>query len=194
MPDFPHSASHSFPWVRIIHYAILGLLVIGGLMYWALKPPVLNPMSDPMAAEAMALVQTHRARHASTLRQAIADRVQVLSARGQGVRLGEWTVERQQDHIYVVKIWIREQVTRGWFEREYVWKVNVAEKMVVPLTIAASDLMPGEADGETPSELRPARGAASGQARVSARAGWVGEKRPGVEGASTVGRVSAGAG
>ena len=135
-------------------------------MYWILKPPVLNPMSDPMAAEAMALVQTHRAQHAPTLRQAIADRVHVLSARGQGVRLGEWTVERQQDDIYVVKVWIREQVTRGWFEREYVWKVDVGKRMVVPLTVAASDLMPREADGETPSEP-------VGRARL-ARLGWGG--------------------
>ena len=135
-------SSRSVPWVKVIHYAVVGLLVGGGLAYWVFKPPTLNPMSDPMAAEAMALVQTHRAEHATTLRQAITDRVRTLAARGQGVRLGEWTVERKQGEIYLVRIWVREQVTKGWFEREYLWKVNVAQKQIIPLTIAASDLMP----------------------------------------------------
>lgn len=124
-------------------------------MYWMTRPPTVNPMSDPLAAEAMALVQTHRAQHAPTIRQAITDRVQALAARGQGVRLGEWTVEREGAETYLVRVWIREKVTAGWFEREYLWKVHVPEKIVIPLTVAASDLMQDDQSDGPSSALEP---------------------------------------
>lgn len=149
MPD-PHEPSASSSWIKIIHYAVVACLVFGGLAYWVAKRSTVNPMADPQAAEAMALVQTHRAQAAATLRQAITDRVKTLAARGQGVRLGEWTVEQEQESVYVVRVSIREQVTKGWFEREYIWKVDVSQRRVLPLTIAASDLMPVERDTSTP--------------------------------------------
>jgi hypothetical protein len=107
-------------------------------------------MADPRAAEAMALVQTHRALRAPTLRQAITDRVQVMAARGQGVRVGGWTVEKQpgpNENLYLVKINVREEGTRQWFERDYVWKVDVARRSVVPLSMPAEDLMPAGESG-----------------------------------------------
>lgn len=131
--------------VKWIHYLAVGLLVAGGLAYWVLKPPTLNPMADPRAAEAMALVQTHRARNAPTLLQALTDRVERIVARGQGVKLGEWTVEPQKkrDNVYLVKVFVREEGTREqWFEREYVWQVDLAERSVVPMSMPAEDLMP----------------------------------------------------
>lgn len=149
--------SHAFPWSKIIHYAVIGFLLIGGLVYWALKPPALNPMSDPMAAEAMALVQTHRADRAPTLRQAITDRVQALRAKGQGVRMGEWRVEQQEQGVYLVRVTIREQITKGWFEREYIWRVNLPTRSVTPLTDPAADLMPliqGSRGWVTPPALK----------------------------------------
>ncbi|MGH7230665.1 MAG: hypothetical protein ACREJU_04815 [Nitrospiraceae bacterium] len=145
------SASSGSPsWSTLIHAVFAGLLVVGGLAYWMLKPPTLNPMSDPLAAEAMALVQTHRAEHAPTIRQAVTDRVKTLADRGQGVRLGEWTVERESEGTYLVRVWIREKITKGWFEREYLWKVNAAKRMIIPLTVAASDLMPIKRGEEKP--------------------------------------------
>lgn len=135
--------------VKWLHYLVVGLLVAGGLAYWLLKPANLNPMADPRAAEAMALVQTHRAHNAPTLRQALADRVQRIAARGQGVKLGEWTVEPQkgQSDTYLVKVFVREEGTREqWFEREYIWRVDLTKRSVVPLSMPAEDLMPpGEA-------------------------------------------------
>ena len=125
-----------------IHYAVVGLALVGGLAYWVLKPPSVNPMADPRAAEAMALVQTHRAQGAPTLRHAITQRVQSIAARGQGVRLGEWRVERQNEDIYLVKIDVREQGTRQWFEREYIWRVNVSKRSVAAFSMPAEDLMP----------------------------------------------------
>lgn len=131
--------------VKLIHYLVVGLLVVGGLAYWALKPATLNPMADARAAEAMALVQTHRAQNAPTLLQALTDRVERIVARGQGVKLGEWTVEPQKkrDNVYLVKVFVREEGTREqWFEREYVWQVDLAERSVIPMSMPAEDLMP----------------------------------------------------
>ena len=135
-------ASGSSPLVRYLHYAAAGLLLVGGLLYWALKPPTVNPLADPQAAEAMALVQTHRARQAPTLRQALTDRVQAMAARGQGVRMGEWTVLKQKDDVYVVKVFVREEGSRQWFERDYEWQVNLTKRKVIPMSMPAEDLMP----------------------------------------------------
>lgn len=134
--------STSWSWVRIIHYAIYVLLIIGAIGYIALRPPFADPMSDPEATEAMALVQTHRAQQAPTIRQAITDRVKTLSEKGQGVKLREWRVERESPGNYLVRVSIREQVTVEWFERNYVWRVDVGKRTVTPLTIPASTLMP----------------------------------------------------
>lgn len=112
-------------------------------------------MADARAAEAMALVQTHRAHRAPTLRQAITDRVQALATRGQGVKLGAWRVERERGDLYLVKIFLREQGTRSWFEQEYVWRVDVDKRSVVALTLPASDLMPTERDGPTLADRKP---------------------------------------
>jgi hypothetical protein len=132
---------------RILHYVVGGLLVAAGLVYWAFKPPTLNPMADPRAAEAMALVQTHRAEHAPTLRQALTDRAQGMEKRGIGVRIGEWQVEHQEGDLYLVKVFVREQGTKQWFEREYIWQVNLAKKGVVGITLPAIDLMPPNEKG-----------------------------------------------
>jgi hypothetical protein len=141
-----------------IHYVVLGLCLAGGLAYWALKPPTVNPMADPRAAEAMALVQTHRAQGAPTLRQAMTQRAQAIAARGQGVRLGEWRVEQQRDDIYLVKIDVREQGTKQWFEREYVWRVDLGKRSVIPLSMPAEDLMPlGETGPLTDGDRPPVR-------------------------------------
>lgn len=140
--------------VRTIHYLVIGLLLGGGFMYWALKPASLNPMADARAAEAMALVQTHRAQRAPTLRQAITDRVQVMKARGQGVRTGEWRVVQEQGDRYLVSITVREQGTKQWFEREYLWRVDLANRSVDAMTLPAADLMPLELESRPPIPAR----------------------------------------
>ena len=135
----------SFPWVKIIHYVVFGLLAVGAVAYIVLRP--LDPMSNPEAAEAMALVQTHRAQQSPTIRQAISERVKGLSDKGKGVNLREWRVEREPSGTYLVRVSIREQVSVEWFERNYLWRVDVAKRSVIPLTIPASSLMPSEETG-----------------------------------------------
>jgi len=137
----------SLPWVKIIHYGVYGLLVAGAIAYVLLRPSFLDPMADPEAAEAMALVQTHRAQQSPTIRQAISERVKGLADKGRGVNLREWRVEREPSGTYLVRVSIREQVTVEWFERNYLWRVDVAKRSVIPLTIPASNLMPSEENG-----------------------------------------------
>ena len=134
-------SARSPSFTTVMHYAIAALLILGGLAYWYLKPPSLNPMADPRAAEAIALVQTHEAQRAPTLLQALNDRVKRIKERGRGVRLGEWRVEPLDNDLYAVKIWIREEGTKEWFEREYVWRVDLSKRSVAALTDAAADLM-----------------------------------------------------
>ena len=140
----------SLPWVKIIHYAVFGLLAVGAIAYVLLRPSFLDPMSNPEAAEAMALVQTHRAQQSPTIRQAISDRVKGLSDKGKGVNLREWRVEREPSGTYLVRVSIREQTTVEWFERTYLWRVDLAKRSVIPLTIPASTLMPSEQIGHQP--------------------------------------------
>jgi hypothetical protein len=144
-------ADRQRPWTTIIHYAVVGILVIGGGLYWLLKPPSVNPLSDPRAAEAMALVQTHRALGAPSIRQAIDQHARLVAARGRGVRVGEWMVERERPEVYRVRILLREEGSVEWIERSYVWRVDVAQKIIRPLTIAATGIMP--VDPESSSRL-----------------------------------------
>ena len=141
------------PWTKIIHYAVVGILVIGGGLYWLLKPASVNPLSDPRAAEAMALVQTHRALGAPSIRQAIDQYARTVASRGRGVRVGEWMVERERPDVYLVRILIREEGSVEWFERSYAWRVDVANGIVMPLTIAATGVMPLAPDSS--SHLTP---------------------------------------
>ncbi|WP_447976579.1 hypothetical protein [Candidatus Nitrospira bockiana] len=146
------SEIHSFPWAKVLHYGVFVLLLIAGGVYLWIREPSVNPMADPLAAEAMALVQTHRAQQAPTIRQAITDRAKSLADRGQGVRLGEWRVEQEAPGIYLVGVSLREQAAVGWFERNYLWRVDVAKRDITPLTLAATSVMPldeGPAQGMT---------------------------------------------
>lgn len=140
--DSAESRQGSSSLVKILHYVVIGLLIAGGLGYWVFKPRTLNPMADSRSAEVMALVQTHRAQGAPTLRHAIDERVQSLHAQGKGVRAGEWRVEQETPDIYLVRVIIREEGSRSWFEREYLWRVNLPTRTVKAITLAAEDLMP----------------------------------------------------
>lgn len=129
---------------KMVHYAVLALVLIGGTVYWATRPETLNPMADPQAAKAMALVQTHPAHQAATIRQAISERARSLKDDGRGVFLGEWQVEQVGGDAYLVSILMREQGSQGWIEREYRWRVDVRRKMVQAVGMPAMDVMPLE--------------------------------------------------
>lgn len=135
---------------KVLHYAVFLLLLGGGVVYWWMKPPSLNPILDPQAAEALALVQTHRAAGYPTILQAFNERVRIQQARKLGLRLGEWQVIKQEGQRYEVRIYMREQGTTQWFEREFIWHVDLATKRVNAASLPADGLMP-----EGPESGRP---------------------------------------
>jgi hypothetical protein len=149
-PTQPSESSSS--WVRTIHYIGLGLLVAGGVAYWLLKPASLNPMADPRAAEAIALVQTHRAQGAPTILQALTEHVRAKKARGEGVYLGDWRVQRLEGDLYEVRVTMREQGRNQWFERELIWHANLATKRVNAASLPADGYMPADATPGTPMQ------------------------------------------
>ena len=133
---------------KAIHYTVVLLLLAGGLLYWWMKPPTLNPMTDPQAAEALALVQTHRAVGYPTILQAFNERVRIQEGRKLGLRLGEWQVIKQEGQRYEVRIYMREQGSTQWFERDFIWHVDLATKRVSAASLPADGLMPdGSANG-----------------------------------------------
>ncbi len=134
---------------KAIHYGVLVLLAAGVLMYLWLTPPSINPVTDPRAAEALALVQTHRAAGYPTILQAFNERVRIQKARGLGLRLGEWRVIKQDGQRYEIRINMREQGTTQWFEREFIWHVDLETKRVNAASLPADGLMP-----EGPPERR----------------------------------------
>ncbi|MBX3234890.1 MAG: hypothetical protein KF814_01950 [Nitrospiraceae bacterium] len=135
---------------KAIHYGVLVLLAAGVLIYLWLTPPSINPVTDPRAAEALALVQTHRAAGYPTILQAFNERVRIQKARGLGLRLGEWRVIKQDGQRYEIRINMREQGTNQWFEREFIWHVDLESKRVNAASLPADGLMP-----EGPPERRP---------------------------------------
>jgi len=72
-----------------VEWGAVVLLLVGVAAYVIWKP--LDPMADPRAAQALALVQTHPARSTPTIRQAI-DAIVKASGRtsGTGIWCGSW--------------------------------------------------------------------------------------------------------
>jgi hypothetical protein len=141
--------AHSLSLSKILHYGVLAALGIAALAYWLLRPPSLNPVTDPQAAEALALVQTHRATSYPSILQAFNERVRVQKARNLGVRLGEWRVQKLDDppgtsggNRYQVRINLREEGANQWFEREFIWHVDLSTKRVNAASLPADGLMP----------------------------------------------------
>jgi hypothetical protein len=134
---------------KALHYGIFLLAAIGALAYWLSRPPSLNPLTDPQAAQALALVQTHRAAGYPTILQAFNERVRLQKERNLGVRLGEWRVQKldgdrqnPSGERYEVRMNLREQGTNQWFEREFIWHVDLATKRVNAASLPADGLMP----------------------------------------------------
>jgi hypothetical protein len=143
------SAHASFSMVKIIHYAVVAVLVLGGLYYFWIQPPSLNPMADHRAAEALALVQTHRALGYPTILQAMTEHVRSMSERHRVARLGEWRVKQVEGDLYEVRIQLRDQGTTGqWFEREFIWHANLSMKKVNAASLPADGVTPKEPDAE----------------------------------------------
>ena len=157
------SSPTSFSAARAIHYAVVAVLVFGGLYYFWSQPPSLNPMADKRAAEALALVQTHRAVGAPTILQAMNEHVRSMKERGQGVRLGEWRVKQVEGDVYEIRLQLRDQSVSGqWFEREFIWHAHLNLKKVNAASLPADGVTPKAPDSDQrPSLPMPPAGPTS---------------------------------
>jgi len=133
--------------VKIIHYAVIAVLVLGVLYYLWLKPPSLNPIADSRAAEALTLVQTHRAQGYPTILQAMTEHVRSMNERNRGARLGEWRVKQLEGEQYEIRVQLRDQGATGqWFEREFIWHADLALKKVNAASLPADGVTPKAPD------------------------------------------------
>ncbi len=133
--------------MKIIHYAAIAVLVLGVLYYLWLKPPSLNPIADSRAAEALALVQTHRAQGYPTILQAMTEHVRSMNERNRGARLGEWRVKQLEGDQYEIRVQLRDQGATGqWFEREFIWHADLALKKVNAASLPADGVTPKAPD------------------------------------------------
>ena len=118
------------------------LLLVGVAAYLVWKP--LDPMADPRAAQALALVQTHPAREAPTIRQAIDA---IVKANRKGDRtpvVGDWSVRADERNEYLVRVVVRlpGDEKHRWVEWDYLWRVRLSPQTVIPLSRPAVDVMP----------------------------------------------------
>jgi hypothetical protein len=131
--------------VKIIHYAVVAVLVLGVGYYLWMKPPSLNPIPDSRAAEALALVQSHQAQGYPTILEAMTEHVRSMSERNRVSRLGEWRVKYVEGDQYEIRVQLRDQgVTGQWFEREFIWHADLSSKKVNAASLAADGVTPKE--------------------------------------------------
>ena len=139
------AVSSSFSMVKIIQYVAVTVLVLGAFYYLWMKPPSLNPIADSRAAEALALVQSHRAQGYPTILQAMTEHVRSMTERNQVARLGEWRVKQVEGDLYEIRVWLRDQGATGqWFEREFIWHADLALKKVNAASLPADGVTPKE--------------------------------------------------
>ena len=126
---------------------VVVVLVLGvgvWVMYNSLQPTVSRLQdTDPLAAEALELVKTHLSRQGYTLEQELQLFVDGLQAKGVPHREEGWQVAAQKDK-YVVRKIVREKGATGWIEREFAWRVDVKEKSIRVISLAAQQFMPFE--------------------------------------------------
>lgn len=123
------------------------LALVGGVAAYLLWKP-LDPMADPKAAQALGLVQTHSAKSAATIKQGIDAVMQANRKPDRSPSATEWTVRPEKSvpegDSYRVRVVVRlpGDQSHRWVEWEYLWRVDVSRKTVVPLSRPAVEIMP----------------------------------------------------
>jgi hypothetical protein len=130
---------------KLVGYVFVLLLGVGvWMLYSSIQPTVARLQdTDPLAREALELVQQHLSREGYTLEEALQLFVDQLEAKGVPHREEAWQVAAQKDK-YVVRKIVREKGATGWIEREFAWRVNVKEKSIRVISLAAQQFMPFE--------------------------------------------------
>jgi len=125
-----------------VEWGAVVLLLVGVAAYVIWKP--LDPMADPRAAQALALVQTHPARSTPTIRQAIDAIVKASRKDDRTPVVGDWTVRADERNGYLVRVVVRlpGDEKHRWIEWDYLWRVRLSPQTVIPLSRPAGDVMP----------------------------------------------------
>ena len=135
------------PPIRTLVGLVLILLFVVGL--WVVNS-VLQPTAvrlqdtDPVAKEALELVQQHLSREGYTLEESLQLFVDGLQRKGVPYREEDWQVAPQKDQKFMVRKIVREKGETGWIEREFAWRVDMKEKSIRVVSLAAQQLMPFE--------------------------------------------------
>jgi hypothetical protein len=133
--------------VKLLRLAALALLLLGVFYYLWMKPPSLNSVVEGRGAEALTLVQNHRAQGYPTILEALTEHVRSMSERNRVARLGEWRVKQVEGDLYEIRIQLRDQGATGqWFEREFIWHADLALKRVNAASLAADGITPKAPD------------------------------------------------
>jgi len=123
------------------------VLVLGvgvWVLYSSMQPTISRLQdTDPLAGEALELVKNHLSREGYTLEQELQLFVDELKVKGVPHREEEWQVAAQKDK-YVVRKIVREKGSVEWIEREFAWRVDVKEKSIRVISLAAQQFMPFE--------------------------------------------------
>jgi len=137
---------------HIIQYAVVAVLLLGGLYYAWIPLPSSAPSRTAREAEALALVQNHPAIGFPSIFEAMSEHVRAMKSRGQGVRLGEWRVKQVEGQIYEIRVQLRDQSVRGqWFEREFIWHAHLDLKKVNAASLPADGVTPKPPDSDPQS-------------------------------------------
>ncbi|MEX0830100.1 MAG: hypothetical protein WD032_07625 [Nitrospirales bacterium] len=126
---------------------VLVLLVgVGVWMLTSSMEPTRSPLqdTDPLAEEALGLVKNHLSREGYTLEEELQLFVDQLKAKGIPHREEKWQVAVQKDDKYVVRKIVREKGSVEWIEREFAWRVDMKEKSIRVISLAAQQFMPFE--------------------------------------------------
>ncbi len=100
--------------------------------------------TDPVAREALELVQHHLSREGYTLEESLQLFVDGLQKKGVPYREEDWQVAPQKDQKFMIRKIVREKGETGWIEREFAWRVDMKEKSIRVISLAAQQLMPFE--------------------------------------------------
>jgi hypothetical protein len=124
------------------------LVLLLGVGVWVLYSSMQSTISrlqdtDPLAGEALELVKKHLSREGYSLEQELQLFVDDLEARDIPHKEGKWQVAAQKDK-YVVRKIVREKGSMEWIEREFAWRVDVKEKSIRVISLAAQQFMPFE--------------------------------------------------
>ena len=130
---------------KILGVGVVVLVSVGvWILYDSIQPTVSSLQdNDPLAEEALELVKKHLSREGYTLEQELHLFVDELRERGIPHKEEKWQVAAQKDK-YVVRKIVREKGSVEWIEREFAWRVDVKEKSIRVISLAAQHFMPFE--------------------------------------------------